>query len=77
MHSGRGDVVIFIFIYLVQSDAAKGGGRTAGGRGWWRHRSTTLKKTRMGKWMWLGMGMGMRMGMGPTGRTYSTPFTRL
>lgn len=34
MHdSGRGDVVIFIFIYLVQSDAAKGGGRTAGGRG--------------------------------------------
>lgn len=31
MHSGRGDVVIFI--YLVQSDATKGGGRTAGGRG--------------------------------------------
>jgi len=34
MHSGRGDVVIFIFIYLAKCGAIRcGGGRKTGGRG--------------------------------------------
>jgi len=42
MHSGRGDVVIFIFIYLAKCGAIRGGGGAEdrwAWHGWWRHRS--------------------------------------
>jgi len=41
MHSGRGDVVIFIFIYLAKCGAIRGGGAEDrwAWHGWWRHRS--------------------------------------